>query len=86
MKKNPYTALLERAKQYAFDVKYRHRTHMFTYPKAAQQDCSYRLDELYQRVAAADQLGYDAQITTKDGALIVQYVKRVTPPYEFAPD
>lgn len=84
---NPYNALLERARQYAFDVKYRHRTALCTYPKVANGDQNgYRLDDLACRVAAADQLGYDVQLSVKDGDLIAQYVKRVTPPFEFAPD
>lgn len=85
---NPYTALVERCRQYAFNVKHRHRKTMFTYPKVSGDQTGYRLDDLYQRVAAADQLGYDVELVTcANGDLQVQYVRRVEQvPYEINPD
>lgn len=85
--KNPYTRLVESARQFAFNVKYRHRREMFRYPEATTQK-GYRLDDLYQRVAAADQLGYDVELKcTEKGELVVQYVKRIADaPYPFRPD
>lgn len=80
-KKNPYTRLLERARQYAFDVRHRYERTMWKYPKEKLAG-SWRLDDLAERVQAGDQLGYDVQLKVVDGDLIVRYIKRVEPPYE----
>jgi hypothetical protein len=84
---NPYSRLVKEARQFAFDVKYRRRKTMWTYPKTTEAK-AWRLDDLYQRIAAADQLGWDVQLTTdSDGGVVVQYVKRAPEaPYPFRPD
>lgn len=82
MRKNPYTALLERAQEFAASVQYRHTKTMWTYPRGRLSQ-GWRLDTLAERVKAADQLGYDVILTTVDDALVVQYRKRVEIPFEF---
>lgn len=82
MKKNPYTALLNRAQQFAFNLQHPHTRQMWSYPKDKLAG-NWRLDALAERVQAADQLGYDVHLKVIDGSLTVQYVKRVEIPFEF---
>ena len=84
----PYQRLVKDARDWVFEVRYAHSVVMFQFPKASEQDVSYRLDNLYQRVKAADQLGYDVKLEALDGgALHVRYVKRAgDPPFAINPD
>lgn len=82
MKKNPYTVLMNRAKQFAFDIQYRHKKTMWLYPKARLSE-GWPLTDLAERVQAAHQLDYDVQLEVSDGNLVVQYIKRISIPYEF---
>jgi hypothetical protein len=84
----PYKRLLDEARDWVFAARYPHTVAMFQFPKAAAQDVSYRLDGLYQRVKAADALGYEVTLEALDGgALHVRYVKRApTPPHSINPD
>ncbi len=82
-KQNPYSRLLARARQFAFDVKHHHVKHMWTYPKVKLGE-PWNLVDLKERVAAADQLGWDVLLKVVDGDLRVEYHKRVITPMEFA--
>lgn len=81
MKENPYTRLLRISRQFAADVSYARRRTMWQYPKEKLAG-SWRLDDLAERVQAADQLGYDVQLKVDEGALRVDYVKRCEIPFE----
>jgi len=77
---NPYTKLLTLAREYAWQVIYPRRIMMFYYERA-------QLADLYERVAAADQLGYDVQATAdaENRHIVFHYVKRAEVPWEFRP-
>lgn len=77
---NPYSRLLDEVKQFAFRVKHPQRKTMWRYPKDKLSE-RWSLADLYERVAAANQLDYDVRLTTSDDGLIVEYIKRPTIPY-----
>lgn len=82
MRKNPYNTILSTAKKFAFAVQHPHAKVMWQYPKE-KLGGTWRLDDLAERVQAADQLGYDVRLSVDNGGLVVKYVKRVEIPYEF---
>jgi hypothetical protein len=75
-RKNPYQMLLEDAKKYAREAKYRRAVLMWTYDKAKLGN-GWSLNELYERTAAAKQLGYDVVLEATADGLCVKYVKTV---------
>lgn len=80
---NPYQRLLEEIRSYIRKVKYRHTKTMWIYPKKVLTD-GWDLGFLYQRTAAAEQLGYDVQLKATEEGLVVQYVKKIPePPYSW---
>jgi len=81
--KTPYQRLLEDVQDFATRVKFAHRKTMWIYPKK-ELDGTWNLDELYERVAAADQLGYDVRLISNDEGLLVQYIKRPEVPFQWA--
>ncbi len=85
MPKNPYTELKRRIDQFAYDVTYRHRRAMWHYPKDQLRTQRWELRDLAERVAAAEQLGYEVHLKMDDGNLYVEYVKKIEVPYEFRP-
>lgn len=83
---NPYQRLVNDARGWIWKALHGKRVHMFTYPEASKASAAYRLDELYQRVVAAGQLGYRVELKSLDGALRVEYVKLPPdPPYPIDP-
>lgn len=80
--KTPYQRLLEDVMKFASGVKYAHRKTMWTYPKARLGE-HWDLSDLNARVAAADQLGYDVRLVSKDEGMVVQYVKRPDVPFQW---
>lgn len=77
---NPYSALLEEAQTFVRQATRPNKRVMFLYPKDKVVGRStYRLDDLAERVAAADQLGYDVHLVNKEDGLNVIYVKRLPP-------
>lgn len=79
----PYTRLLNEIKDYCYKVKYRHKKIMWKYPKD-NLDAHWKMVDLYHRVAAAEQLGYEVVLSACDEWLTVSYVKEVPEiPYEF---
>lgn len=76
---NPYTRLQRECRQWAFNVLHPRRVFMFRYEQKA-------LPDLYQRVAAADQLGFDVALSVNGDLLEVHYRKRHDdPPWDIAP-
>ena len=72
---NPYTALLDRAQKFRSQVINPVTKFMWNYPKSDLK-IGWPLDDLYQRVAAADTLGYDVKLVAAERGLEVSYVKR----------
>lgn len=73
---NPYQRLLATFKEYARNVEWRHTCFMFLYPRSSLGD-GYQLTDLDQRVAAAEQLGYDVTLTSDKEGLLVRYRKKI---------
>lgn len=78
MRETPYNRLKNAVMQYMRGVDYPHRIAMWVYPKSRLSE-SWRLDDLAQRVQAADQLNYDVKLRMADDGLRVEYVKRPAP-------
>lgn len=77
VKKNPYQYLLEKIKNFCAALQYRHTITMFVCPKKDMNTIRYDLLSLYQRVKAAEQLGYDVELTATDEGLVVKYKKKI---------
>ena len=71
---NPYQRLMARFKEYANKVEYRKKTTMCVYPKNKLTEKD--LKDLYERVAAAEQLNYDVQLFATDDGLSVKYIDK----------
>ena len=80
--KNPYKRLLDDIKDWCRQVQHRHSREMFIYPKDRLGEV-WSLVDLYERVAAAEQLGYDVHIVADSTrGLVTRYIKKVPPtPY-----
>ena len=72
---NPYQRLMARFKEFANKVEYRKKTTMWVYPKNKLTE-SWPLKDLYERVAAAEQLNYDVQLFATDDGLSVKYIEK----------
>jgi hypothetical protein len=83
---NPYTALLKECQEWARAVVNRCRREMWFYPDAQNQGKEWQIADTYQRVMAADQLGYDVMLEAKPDGLHVIYIKRIpSAPWSIAP-
>jgi hypothetical protein len=71
----PYNRLMSRFKEFANDVEFRKRKAMWMYPKNKLTE-SWELKTLYERVSAAEQLGYDVRLLATDDGLEVQYIEK----------
>lgn len=74
-RENPYNRLKRICTKWAGSVIYPHKRLMWRYPKDKITH-SWRLDDLAERVQAADQLGYDVKLEWRNDGLAVLYVKR----------
>lgn len=85
-RKNPYQMLLDRIIKFCGEVRHRHTRTMFVYPKDRLAE-GWSLSDLYQRAAAAEQLGYDVVVSAEAQGLMVRYVKKPpTVPFEWQKD
>jgi len=75
MTKAPYTRLKRIAQEYIVEHRFPRTRTMFVFPKA-DLGGSWTLDDVAERVQAADQLGYDVRLVVTDGDLVIKYVKR----------
>lgn len=73
---SPYQRLMDRFKEFANKIEYREKITMWVYPKNKLTE-SWSLKDLYERVAAAEQLNYDVQLLATDGGLEVKYIKKI---------
>ena len=78
----PYARLLADVGKFASSVKNPKKRLMWRYGK---QDLgkNWTLTDLYERVKAADQLGYDVVLIAEDAGLVVQYAKRPDIPWQW---
>jgi len=72
---NPYEQLRASCKTWADHVLRPRTVGMWFYDKK-KLSVGFTLDDLYERVKAADQLGYDVKLFALDDGLHVRYVKR----------
>jgi hypothetical protein len=72
---NPYEQLRASCKTWANHVLRPCTVAMLFYNKK-NLSVGFTLDDLYERVKAADQLGYDVKLLALDNGLHVRYVKR----------
>ena len=79
---NPYQRLLDKIVSFCDSLKYRHTVLMFTYPKE-ELDSNWNMKQLYERVATADQLGYDVEIRSTSNGLEMWYKQRIDIPIEW---
>jgi len=80
---NPYIALLTDIKEYCWKVMYPKTIDMWHYPKK-RLDEGWTLADLYERTAAAEQLGYDVILKATDEGLEVKYqTKRPETPWQW---
>ena len=73
---NPYTTLQERFRDFANSCEYRKPKMMWIYPKA-RLGGDWSLKDLWDRVAAAEQLGFDVGLFATEEGLIVKYLKKL---------
>ena len=79
---NPYQRLLDKIMSFCDSLKNRHSKIMFTYPKD-QLNTNWSMPQLYERVAAASQLGYDVKLKSTIEGLEIWYEKRIEIPIEW---
>jgi len=72
----PYQRLLTEMRDYCDSVDYRPSKTMWLYPKAKLGE-SWSLLDLYERVAAAEQLGHDVMLEAVADGLRVTYVRKI---------
>ena len=74
---NPYTKLLHKIKEFCFNIKYPYLISMWFYEKNSLKTTQWKLLDLYERAAAAEQLGYEVIIAAEDDGLNVYYRKKL---------
>ena len=76
---NPYQRLLEEIQEFCNSLKWRHKVAMHYYPKDRLSE-TWSVNDLYERTAAAQQIGYEVILEAKDTGLHVFYRKVVKTP------
>jgi hypothetical protein len=74
----PYQRLLDDFREYAGKVECRRRKPMFFIPKNRLSE-GWRVDDIYERTAAAEQLGYDVILIADLDGLRIRYIEKVPP-------
>jgi hypothetical protein len=72
----PYARLKEQFREFIDSIRYAQKKEIWSYPAATDYRNTWQLADLYQRVAAGDQLGYDVLIECNGKDLKVSYRKR----------
>lgn len=72
---NPYQALMEEIKKFCHKVMYPKTKPMWTYPKK-DLNTTWNIKDLYERTAAAEQLGWDVILKATDNGLEVKYQEK----------
>lgn len=82
----PYQRLLKIAQEYVAELSSLHERSMWLYPKDRLDNGNWALGDLKERVAAAEQLGYDVVLKASERGLEVRYRKQVpNAPWELKP-
>lgn len=76
---NPYSRLKKEFQEYFWSVTTRKVSPMWHYPIQRLSDGDFDLRRLYERVAAASQLGYETRLRATERGLEVEYVERLPP-------
>ena len=82
-RKNPYTTLLELFRSYVIKIKNRKDIHSFYYgiDKVKEKE-RYLLDDLFYKIQAANELGYDTVLKATNLGIEVHFVGKLPePPY-----
>jgi len=83
IRKNPYQMLLDKIVTFCNnDIIYRHQKLMFIYPIDKLTN-TWTMNQLYERVVAADQLRYDVVLKSTNNGLEVHYIKQIEIPIEW---
>jgi len=81
---NPYTRLKEIGQRWMFNALNRRKFIMFTYKEKSIKEYGYDLYPVFERVKAAEQLGYQVIIETRGDELLIKYLEKLEPmPWEF---
>lgn len=72
---NPYLRLLSEIRKFCHDLKFRETREMFNVP--TKDGKTYSLEDVKQRTAAAEQLGYEVILEAKEAGLIIKYRKKL---------
>jgi hypothetical protein len=72
---NPYTLLRDHFRRWASGVVYPERRTMWVYPKARLDANVWSLLAVWERTAAAKQVGFEVVLFADDDGLHLQYVK-----------
>jgi len=81
---NPYNRLLDEIKRWVFNFKNRRSVTMFHWPKEKMKpETGWRLDDVYQRVLAADALGYEVVFTANERGMEASYRKKPKIPWQW---
>lgn len=73
---NPYTTLKNQFSDWVSKAINRRRVLMWTYPKNRLEE-GWKLSDLSERVAAANQLGFEVVLKSSEAGLHVEYVAKV---------
>ena len=82
-KQTAYSRLLDEFREYYNAVKYPRMKLMWRYTRRNLSD-SWVLSDLYQRVAAAEQIGYEVVLKAEDEGLSVWYRKKPPTLFKFS--
>jgi len=70
---NPYERLKEKFREYVDTCEYRQATTMFELDKSG----SYSMQDVYERIIAAGQLGHEVVLFAKEGKIFIKYRKNL---------
>lgn len=80
--KNPYTRLLNEIRVFCLSLRRREKQ-VFTIPKAKMAE-GWRVDNIWERTVAAEQLGWNVEVKATEAGLVFWYVKKPPAiPYNF---
>lgn len=83
-RESPYMRLRRIGVEWINEVRYARIISLWTYPKAKLRE-GWGLADLYERIMAADKLGYDVILRATDAGIEAKYRKRPSDaPWEFS--
>lgn len=82
-KQTPYSRLLDEFREYYNSIRYARMKTMWQYPKDKLSD-TWTLSDLYERTAAAEQIGYEVVLEAAEDGLTVRYRKKPPTLFKFS--